>query len=78
MRRPAGANKVIIGDQVFGVGEELSFPTKDTAKDEPDPLVAGASVVLLEVKPESLTVEITAEGEPPRRLAYPLRNFWRP
>jgi hypothetical protein len=72
------ANKVIIGDQVFGIGEELTFPTKDTAKDEPDPLVAGASIVLLEVKPESLTVEITPEGEPPRRLAYPLRTFWRP
>jgi hypothetical protein len=71
-----GRNRVIIGDQVFGVGDELTFP--NDAKDVPDPLIAGASVVLREVGKANLTLEVTPESEPVRRLTFPLRAFWRP
>lgn len=73
-----GDNKVIIGDQVFGVGDELTFPSEEKDKDDLVPLVAGASIVLVEVKPQSLTLQITPEGDVPRQLTYPLRGFWRP
>jgi hypothetical protein len=69
-------NRVIIGDQVFGVGDELAFPN-DT-KDTPDPLVTGASVVLREVGKANLTLDVSPEGEPARRMTFPLRAFWRP
>jgi hypothetical protein len=71
-------DKVIIGDQVFSIGDELEFPPKDATQDGPVPLVSGASIVLREVKAQSLTFEITPEGEASRQLVYPLRGFWRP
>jgi hypothetical protein len=69
-------NRVIIGDQVFGVGDELTFPsaTSDTLA----PLVPGASVVLRAVAKGSLSFDVTPDGEPPRRVSFPLKAFWRP
>jgi hypothetical protein len=69
-------DRVIIGDQVFGVGDELTFP--NDAKDAPDPLVTGANVVLREVGTASLSFDVTPEGEPARRMNFPLRAFWHP
>jgi hypothetical protein len=74
---PGGdASRVIIGDQVFAAGDELSFPVGN--KDGLAPLLPGASTVLREVRPESLIFEITPDGEGARRLDFPLRDFWRP
>jgi hypothetical protein len=70
------ASRVIIGDQVFAAGDELSFPVGE--KDGLAPLVPGASTVLREVGPESLSFEVTPDGEAARRLNFPLRDFWRP
>jgi hypothetical protein len=72
------SDKVIIGDQVFSIGDPLEFPSKDANQDGMVPLVDGASIVLREVKAQSLTFEITPEGEATRQLVYPLRGFWRP
>jgi hypothetical protein len=69
-------NRVIIGDEVFGVGDELGFPNADS--DAVSPLVPGATVVLRSVASASLTFDVTPDGEPARRVVYPLRAFWRP
>jgi hypothetical protein len=72
----AGMNQVIIGDQVFRIGDELAFP--DGEGGAMTPLVAGASVVLREVGEKSLSFDFTTEGESARRSTFSLRNFWRP
>ena len=72
---PDGHNRAIIGDEVFSVGDELSF-AGDNA--EPAPLVAGAAVVLRAVRANNLLLEVTPTGEAARPLVYPLRAFWRP
>jgi hypothetical protein len=69
-------NRVIVGDQVFGIGDEITFPNADS--DALSPLVPGASVVLRTVTSGSLGLDVTPDGEPARRIAYPLRAFWRP
>lgn len=74
--RQGGGSEVIIGDQVFGVGDELTFP--DEGKDDPVPLVSGASVVLRGVGAGNLAFDVSPEGEPVRRMTYSLRGFWRP
>jgi hypothetical protein len=73
--KPA-ANRVIIGDQVFAVGDALQFP--DNSQDGFGPLVAGASVVLQAVQRESLVLEIQPDGRASRELIYSLGGFWRP
>ena len=74
---PGGkAKRAIIGDEVFDVGDELSF--RDAGKPGGAPLVAGASVVLREVGSRSLGVDVTADGETTRRVTFPLLNFWKP
>jgi len=72
----AGASRVIIGDQVFRIGDELSF--SDGASEAAVPLVPGASVILREVRRDSLVFDFAAEGESARRSTLPLRTFWRP
>jgi hypothetical protein len=72
----AGMSQVIIGDQVFRVGDELNFP--DGEGGAMVSLVAGANVVLREVNAKDLVFEFTAEGESARRSTFSLRNFWRP
>ena len=72
----AGLSQVIIGDQVFRVGDELNFP--DGEGGAMAPLVAGASVILREVDPKDLVFDYTAEGESARRSTFSLRNFWAP
>lgn len=72
----AGLSQVIIGDQVFRVGDELDFP--DGEGGAMTPLVAGASVILREVDPKDLVFDYTAEGESARRSTFSLRNFWAP
>jgi hypothetical protein len=69
-------NRVIIGDQVFGVGDELTFPNPDS--DAISPLVPGATVVLRSVASGTLSFDVTPDGETARRVAFPLRAFWRP
>ena len=70
------SNQVIIGDQVFRVGEELDFPgANDSAA---APLLLGATVVLREVGEKGIVFEFIAEGEAARRSTYSLRSFWRP
>ena len=71
-----GADRVIIGDQVFGLGDELAFPSPD--KPGLAPLVAGTTVVLREVDPGHLALDISAEGETPRRVSFPLKAFLAP
>jgi hypothetical protein len=71
-----GANQVIIGDQVFGIGDELSFPGGEKAGFVP--LVAGATVVLREVGKDRLGVDVTGESDTARRVTFPLRSFWQP
>lgn len=74
---PATMSRVIIGDQVFGVGDELAFPDGD--KGGTAPLVPGANVVLRDVGAENLRLDVTPEGgEATREVNFPLRNFWRP
>jgi hypothetical protein len=70
------ANRVIIGDQVFGVGDPLEFFDQD--KGEAVPLVMGANVVLREIKRDSLALDVGLEGETPHRIDFLLRSFWRP
>jgi len=72
----SGANRAIIGDQVFGIGDELSFPDGD--KPGLAPLVAGSTVVLREVDQNHLAFDVGAEGEAPHRVSFSLRNFWTP
>ena len=71
----ARTDRVVVGDQVFCLGDELSFPNGDQAAFSP--LVAGASVVLREVRPDNLQFDVVPEGEPARRLVFSLRGFWR-
>jgi hypothetical protein len=72
----AASNRVIIGDQVFSVGDPLEFFDKD--KGVPVPLVSGANVILREIKKDSLALDVGLESETPRRVDYILRSFWRP
>ena len=67
-------NRVVLGDEVFAVDDELSFA--DPRQSEPAPLLAGASVVLKAIRSENLEFEIRVEGEPPRTMTFPLRRFW--
>jgi hypothetical protein len=69
-------NRVIIGDQVFSVGEELTFP--DPEKGGQAPLLAGANVILRRVRSDSLELDVSTETEPARRVNFPMRSFWRP
>lgn len=69
-------NRVIIGDEIFSVGDALQFFDRDKGVDEP--LALGATVVLKDVKQDSLAVEVSPDGENPRRLELTLRTFWRP
>lgn len=71
-----GLSQVIIGDQVFRVGDELSFP--DGEGGAMAPLVAGATVILREVGAKNLVFDFTAEGESARRSSLSLRSFWAP
>jgi hypothetical protein len=70
-----GMNQVIIGDQVFRVGDELNFPDDGGAM---APLLSGASVILREVDGKNLVFEFTAEGGISRRSTFSLGNFLRP
>jgi hypothetical protein len=69
-------NEVIIGDQVFRVGDELDFPDGDAGA--MGPLLAGANVFLREVDGKSLVLEFTAEGGTPHRSTFSLGTFLRP
>lgn len=71
----AADSRAIIGDEVFGVGEELQF-TDD--KGGTAPLVANASVVLRGITKTSLVLELTCGGESPRTVSFALRSFLRP
>ncbi len=73
---PAETSHVIIGDQVFGIGDELVFPEADGAGSAP--LVPGAAVVLREIGAHDLALDLTPEGEATRRVNFPLHAFWRP
>jgi hypothetical protein len=68
------ANQVIIGDQVFRIGDELTFPSAEGSS----PLLPGASVTLREVNRNSLVFDYATEGEGSRRAIVSLRSFWRP
>jgi len=70
----AQADRVVMGDEVFGVGDELSFPSPKHSNF--DPLITGASVLLSAIRQENLEFEVRVEGEPPRHLTFPLRSFW--
>jgi len=72
----AASNRVIIGDQVFAIGDPVEFFDQD--KGEPVPLVMGANVVLRGIKRDSLALDVDLEGESPRRVDFLLRSFWRP
>jgi hypothetical protein len=69
-------NRVIIGDEVFGVGDTVEFFDRDKGANVP--LAAGASVTIHEIRQNSLLLDIGLDGESPRRLDFPLRDFWRP
>jgi hypothetical protein len=68
--------RVILGDQVFGVGDTLEFPDGDNPVNTP--LLKGAKVVLKGITPVDLDLEVTFAGEAPHPLTFPLRSFWRP
>lgn len=72
----AADSRVIIGDQVFQVGDPLEFFDPD--KDTPAPLVLGVRVVVRAIERESLHLEVGVEGDAPHRVDIPLRTFWRP
>ena len=74
-RPGGGTGRVIIGDQVFAVGDELGFP--DGEKPGLAPLLAGSTVILREADAHHLVLEVSAEGEVPRRVNFPLVDFWR-
>ncbi|HEY3756922.1 MAG TPA: hypothetical protein VGL42_12290 [Opitutaceae bacterium] len=71
----ASDNRAIIGNEVFGVGDELSF-TDD--KGASAPLVSSATVVLKSISKQTLLLELTAGGESPRMVAISLRAFLAP
>ena len=71
----AGAARVIIGDQVFRIGDTLEFPD---AKGGMNPLIPGANVTLREVAANTLVFDFASETEPARRASFPLHTFWRP
>ena len=71
-----GVNRAIIGDEVFGIGDEVSFADSD--KPGLTPLLPGNTVVLREVDAGHLAFDVGAEGETPRRVSFSLRNFWTP
>ena len=71
-----GSSRIIVGDQVFSIGDELTFPDAD--KGGVLPLVKGASVVLRRVSRDSMGLDISPETEPTRRMNIPLRDFWHP
>jgi hypothetical protein len=70
------ANRVILGDQIFGVGEAVEF--FDDRNDKMAPLVSGVRIVLREVKQDSLVFEVAGENAAARRLIFPLHRFWQP
>jgi hypothetical protein len=69
------ASSVIIGDEVFAMGDELSFPDDKGAY---APMVAGATVVLRAVNADSLALDITSDSEGVRHVTVPLRDFLKP
>ncbi|HEX3728181.1 MAG TPA: hypothetical protein VHV47_00120 [Opitutaceae bacterium] len=69
-------NRVIIGDTVFAVGDPLEF--FDPEKGASVPLAAGMTVILREVRKDSLGLDVGQEGDTPHRVDFPLRAFWRP
>lgn len=71
----AAASHVIIGNDVFGVGDELQF-VDDAGKTSP--LIPNATVVLRAIGATDLTLEVTAGGEPPHPLSYSLHAFLQP
>ena len=71
-----GMSQVIIGDQVFRVGDELDFPDGESGASVP--LISGANVVLREVSATNLVFDFSSEGEAAHRSTFSLRNFWRP
>ena len=74
---PGGmAKRAIIGDDVFTVGDELNF--SDPTKEEGAPLVPGVSVILREIGRRSLGVDVSGDGEAPRRVTFPLVSFRKP
>jgi hypothetical protein len=70
------ASWAIIGDQVFSIGDEVSFP--DAGMPGLTPLVPGNTVVLREVDAHHLGFDVGADGEPPRRVSFSLRDFSAP
>jgi hypothetical protein len=75
LEKDDGADRVIIGDQVFSAGDELLFP--DVKTGESAPLLAGAAVILREIHRDSLVFEINPGSSATRRLPFSLRQFWR-
>ncbi len=69
------SNQAIIGDQVFRIGDELSFPDGDKGS---TPLVPGVSVVLSGIDKDILSLEVISEGEALRKASFSLKSFWRP
>jgi hypothetical protein len=72
----AANNRVIIGDEVFAVGDPLEF--FDLGAGATQPLVAGVSVTVREIRTDRLALDVGRESEAPRRVDFPLRTFWRP
>jgi hypothetical protein len=70
-----GPGRVIIGDQVFCVGDELGFPDAD--KPGLAPLLAGSTVILRAADAHKLVFEVSADGDAPRRVNFPLADFWK-
>ena len=67
---PGGkAKRAIIGDEVCFI---------DPTKADGAPLVPGVSVVLREVGLRSLGVDVSGDGEAPRRVIFPLLSFRKP
>jgi len=67
-------NRVVLGNEVFGIDDELNFP--DPKATEPAPLLGGANVVLRAIRVENLELEIRVEGEAARTMTFPLHRFW--
>jgi hypothetical protein len=67
--------RVIIGDEVFAVGDEIAFYNDDYILTH---LSSAGIVRLIKITRESLEFDISVSGQPSRRMDYSLSAFFAP
>jgi hypothetical protein len=67
--------RVIIGDELFTVGDEIAFYNNDCVLTR---LSSAGIIHLVKITRESLEFEISVNGQPSRRVDYSLSSFFTP